>query len=93
MPRAFTLAFLGFCFSGVAASQSRLLAGRLVDVSRRPPAPVDRAKVTVLSTRQEAVTKDGGFFQFTLPPVLAAGSEVQIEVQAGSLRVSLATAS
>jgi tetratricopeptide (TPR) repeat protein len=86
MRRAFTLAFLTFCLCGLAASQSQLLVGRLVDVSKRPPVPVDGAKVRVLDTGQEAVTKDGGRFQFSLPPAKVAGSEVQIEVKAGNLR-------
>ena len=88
-PRTFALAFLAFCFCGGAAAQSRLLVGRLVDVSHPPPTPVNRAKVTVLYTRQEAVTKVDGLFQFALPPAMVAGSEVQIEVEAGSLRVYL----
>ncbi len=89
MPRTLALAFFTFCLSGGAASQSLLLVGRLVDVSRRPPAPVSRAKVKVLYTRQEAVTKTDGLFQFTLPPAMVPGSEVQIEVEAGNLRVYL----
>ena len=89
MPRTFAVAILNFCFCGVASSQSHLLVGRLIDVSRRPPAPIARAKVTVLYTRQEAVTKADGLFQFTLPPATVPGSEVQIAVEAGSLRVYL----
>ena len=89
MPRPFAVALLDFCFCGVASSQSHLLVGRLIDVSRRPPAPIARAKVTVLYTRQEAVTKADGLFQFTLPPATVPGSEVQIAVEAGSLRVYL----
>jgi len=89
MPRPFALAFLMFCLCAGAASQSPLLVGRLVDVSGRPPAPVDGAIVTVLDTGQEAVTKDGGRFQFSLPPAKAAGFEVQIEVKAGKLRIYL----
>src|ERR1035441_9915285 len=64
--------------NSVASSQSHLLVGRLIDVSRRPPAPIARAKGTVLGTAQEAVTKADGLFQFTLPPATVPGSEVQI---------------
>ena len=87
MPRTLALVFLTLCFCRGAASQSHLLVGRLVDVSRRPPAPVGGAKITVLYTRQEAISKPDGLFQFTLPAAMLAGSEVQIEVKAGSLRV------
>src|ERR1039458_2715006 len=88
MPRTLALALLtlGFC---AAASPQPLLVGRLVDVSRRPGVPVDRAKVTVLYTRQETVTKADGLFQFALPPAMVPGSELQIEVEAGGLRIYL----
>ncbi len=88
MTRGFAFVLLTFCFCGGAASQSHLLVGRLVDVSR-PPAPVSRAKVRVLYTRQETVTKADGLFQFALPPAMVSGSEIQIEVEAGNLRVYL----
>jgi hypothetical protein len=67
MPRTLALALLTLCFCAVASPQP-LLIGRLVDVSRRPGVPVDGAKVTVLDTRQETVTKADGLFQFPLPP-------------------------
>src|ERR1035437_2928187 len=88
MPRTLALALLTLCFCAVASPQP-LLVGRLVDVSRRPGVPVDGAKVTVLYTRQETVTKADGLFQFALPPAMVPGSELQIEVVAGSLRVYL----
>jgi hypothetical protein len=87
MARSFTVAVLAFCLCGGAASQT-LIVGRLVDASRRPPAAVTGATVKVLDTNDEKVTKDGGF-QFTLPRAKPPGSEIQIEVQAGNLRVYL----
>jgi hypothetical protein len=82
---ALTVSIFSVC--AVGAPQSQLLVGRLVDVSRLPPTPVERATVTVLSTGQQAVTNADGVFHFALPRAMVAGSEVQIDVKAGTLRV------
>src|SRR5437868_13568464 len=50
MRRTIALTFITVGFRGAGASQSVLLVGRFVDVSRCPPERVDLAKVRVAKT-------------------------------------------
>ena len=72
-----------------ASAQPRLLVARLVNTSMRPAAPVAKATVTLLNTSQETITDENGRFQFSLPASLPPGSEVQIAIKAGNLRIYL----
>jgi tetratricopeptide (TPR) repeat protein len=89
MFRVFALVSFAFVVAAHCQGQTRVLIGSLVDASSRPPSPVAKAVVTLLNTSQDAVTDVSGRFQFALPPPLGPGSEVQIAVTSGNLRVYL----
>ena len=79
---------LAFFLAALAQSQT-LFIGRLLDASHTPPTPLpDNTKVTLLGTGQEALTK-GGVFQLALPKTFIPGTEIQLEVKAGNLRIYL----
>jgi hypothetical protein len=89
MFRIFALVSFSLVAATHAQGQTRVLIGSLVDATSRPPEPVAKATVTLLNTSQDTVTDAIGRFQFALPPPLGPGSEVQIAVTPGNLRVYL----
>ena len=80
---------LAIFLAAVAQSQT-LFIGRLLDASHTPPTPQPaNTKVTLLATGQEVLTNPTGVFQLALPKSFIPGTEIQLEVKAGNLRIYL----
>ena len=80
---------LAFLCAALAQSQT-VFIGRLLDASRTPPTPLPaNTKVTLLATGQEVLTNPTGVFQLALPKTFIPGTEIQLEVKAGNLRIYL----
>jgi len=77
-------------FLGTLAQSQTLFIGRLLDASHTPPTPLPaNTKVTLLATGHEVLTNETGVFQLALPKSFIPGSEIQLEVKAGNLRIYL----
>ncbi len=86
MLRRLTLAL----FAAALAQSQTLFIGHLLDASHTPPTPLPaNTKVTILATGQEALTNATGVFHLALPKTFIPGTEIQLEVKAGSLRIYL----
>jgi tetratricopeptide (TPR) repeat protein len=79
---------LALFFSAIAQSQY-VFIGRLLDASQTPSKPVPSAKVTILATGQQQLTDSDGVFKLDIPKNFIPGTEIQLDVKAGNLRVYL----